>query len=107
MSPDRFPGHPRGCHCQRKANASQPTVKFLLMSDTRFAVFETLPILFDGRHSLRIHHRLACRRRGRALDPGQKFLMLWTRAGPGVPIPKPPKVKRSGADGYAIFRVER
>jgi hypothetical protein len=28
------------------------------MSDTRFAVFETLPIFFDGQHSLRIHQML-------------------------------------------------
>jgi hypothetical protein len=33
-------------------------VKFLVLSHTRFAVFETLPILFGGQHSLRIHYVL-------------------------------------------------
>ena len=30
----------------------------LAMSDTRFAIFESQLILFDGQHSLRIHHVL-------------------------------------------------
>jgi hypothetical protein len=30
----------------------------LAMSDTRFAIFESQLIFFDGQHSLRIHHVL-------------------------------------------------
>jgi hypothetical protein len=55
MPPNRFPSHPCCCQCHRKANVSNPNVKFLVVSNKRFTVFETLPIFFDGQHSLRIH----------------------------------------------------
>src|ERR1700722_17799755 len=55
VPPNRFPGHPHCCQCQRKAKVSNPNVKFLVVSNQRFTVFETLPIFFDGQHSLRIH----------------------------------------------------
>src|ERR1700722_2732233 len=55
MPPNRLPSHPRRYQCQRKANVSNPNVKFLVVGNKRFTVFETLPIFFDGQHSLRIH----------------------------------------------------
>ena len=56
MSPNRFPRHSRCYQGQHKANVPETNMKFLVMSDTIFAIFETPPVFVGRQHHFRINH---------------------------------------------------
>jgi hypothetical protein len=50
VPPERFPGYSCGYQGQRQANPAKPKVNCFAMSDTTFAVLETLLVFFDDQH---------------------------------------------------------